>query len=102
MAGRKVSTNLATNLSTKFCQLITTLSFSMSRQLVYMFGKLAKAVEVLVTSPYDVRERVWVASTYLFMLVPDALPESCRDDVAWIHKMLTSYPALARALQPER
>jgi len=60
---------------------------------VYLYGKLTKAIEILVTHSCDARERVWVASTYLFMLSPNSVPESCREDVEWIHKMLTRYPA---------
>lgn len=65
----------------------------MSKHLVYMFGKLAKAVEVLATNHHGIKERVWVASKYLFMLSPNAVPEFCREDVQWIHLMLTRYPA---------
>jgi hypothetical protein len=59
----------------------------------WQFGKVAEAVGVLVTNHNDVRERVWVASKYLFMLHPDMVPPSCRDDVVWIQKMLTRHPA---------
>ena len=59
----------------------------------WQYGKVAQAVGVLVTNHHDVRERVWVASKNLFMLHRDAVPSSCRDDVIWIQKMLTRYPA---------
>lgn len=59
----------------------------------WMFGKVAKAVEILVTNHHDVRNRVWVASTYLMILHPESVPERCREDVIWIHGMLTRYPA---------
>lgn len=65
----------------------------MSDNLVYMFGKLAKAVEILITNHHDARNRVWVAAPYLFMVQPGGLPESCREDAEWIHNMLTRYPA---------
>ena len=65
----------------------------MADNLVYMYGKLSEAVNVLVTNHYDVRERVWVAAKYLFAVQPAGLPESCREDIEWIHKMLTRYPA---------
>lgn len=58
-----------------------------------MYGKLAKAVEVLITNHGDVRNRVWVASKYLFMMTPEGVPARCKDDVVWIHHMLTRYPA---------
>ena len=57
-----------------------------------MFGKVSKAIHVLVTNNYDVRNRVWVASDYLMMLDPDSVPEQCREDVVWIQHMLTRYP----------
>jgi hypothetical protein len=59
----------------------------------WQYGKLAKAVDILVTNHNDVRERVWVASEYLFMLHPAMVPPSCKEDVEWIQKMLTRYPA---------
>ena len=59
----------------------------------WQYGKVAKAVDILVTNHHDVRERVWVASEYLFMLHPDMVPPSCKDDVVWIQRMLTRYPA---------
>src|SRR4051812_35160606 len=59
----------------------------------WQYGKVAKAVDILVTNHNDVRERVWVASDYLFMLHPDMVPQSCREDVVWIQKMLIRYPA---------
>jgi len=65
----------------------------MPDNLGYMFGKVSEAVGVLVTNQNDVRERVWVASTYLFAVQPGGLPTSCRKDVEWIHHMLTRYPA---------
>ena len=65
----------------------------MTQHWAYMYGKLAKAVEILITNHGDVRNRVWVASTYLFMLTPEGVPPRCKDDVVWIHHMLTRYPA---------
>src|ERR687888_378294 len=59
----------------------------------WQFGKVAKAVDILVTNHNDVRERVWVASDYLFMLPPEMVPPACREDVVCIQKMLTRYPA---------
>ena len=59
----------------------------------WQYGKVAKAVDILVTNHNDVRERMWVASDYLFMLHPDMVPPTCRDDVVWIQNMLTRYPA---------
>jgi len=61
--------------------------------LVYMYGKLSEAVTILVTNPNDVRERVWVAAKYLSAVQAAGLPESYREDIEWIHKMLTRYPA---------
>jgi len=58
-----------------------------------MYGKLSEAVTILVTNPNKVKERLWVASDFLFMLDPESVPESCREDVKWVHKMLTRYPA---------
>jgi hypothetical protein len=58
----------------------------------WQYGKVAQAVGVLVTNHNDVRERVWVASKYIFQLHPDMVPPSCNHDVAWIQKMLTRYP----------
>jgi hypothetical protein len=58
-----------------------------------MFGKVAQAVGVLITNHNDVRERVWVASRFLFQVQPGGLPASCREDVEWIHHILTRYPA---------
>ena len=60
---------------------------------VYLFGKLAKAVEILVTNSHDARERVWIASKYLLLLSPESVPVSCSEDVKWIHRMLKRYPA---------
>lgn len=65
----------------------------MPDNLVYMYGKLSKAVEILITNNGDVRNRVWVAEEYLSMVQADGLPESCRADIEWIHHMLTRYPA---------
>jgi hypothetical protein len=65
----------------------------MADNLVYMYGKLAQAVEILITNPYDVRNRVWVAAEYLSLVQAAGLPESCREDIEWIHHMLTRYPA---------
>ena len=64
----------------------------MPDNLVYMFGKLSKAVEVLVTNHGDIRNRVWVAAEYIFLVQPEGLPEHLRPDVEWIHKRLTKYP----------
>lgn len=58
----------------------------------WMYGKLARAVGILVTNKHDVRERVWVASEHLLMLDPRMVPPSCKGDVAWILKMLTRHP----------
>jgi hypothetical protein len=58
-----------------------------------MYGKLSEAVTVLVTNHHDVRERVWVAAKYLSAAQAAGVPESCREDIEWIHKMLTRYPA---------
>lgn len=65
----------------------------MHDNLAFMFGKLADAVRVLITDPGDVRTRVWAAAPYLRMLKASGLPEACRADIAWIHHMLTRYPA---------
>jgi hypothetical protein len=65
----------------------------MPDNLGYMFGKVSQAVGVLITNPNDVKDRVWVASKYLFAVQPGGLPKPCRKDVAWIHHMLTRYPA---------
>lgn len=66
----------------------------MSNNWVYLFGKLSEAIEVLVTNSGDVRNRVWVAvSRFNFIMSPDSVPESCREDVVWIQQMLTRYPA---------
>ncbi len=65
----------------------------MPAALGYMFGKVSQAVGVLVTNHNEVKDRVWMASTYLFAVQPDGLPASCREDIEWIHHMLTRYPA---------
>lgn len=65
----------------------------MRDNLGYMFGKVSEAIGMLVTNQYDVRERVWAASTHLFAVQPAGLPPSCRKDAEWIHHMLTRYPA---------
>ena len=65
----------------------------MPDNLGYMFGKVSEAVGLLVSNQNDVRDRVWVASKYLLMVQPSALPTSCRKDIEWIHRMLTRYPA---------
>ena len=59
----------------------------------YMLGKVSQAVGVLITNQSDVRDRVWEASNYLFMVQPKGLPASCRKDLEWIHHMLTQHPA---------
>lgn len=64
----------------------------MSNNLVYMFGKLSKAIEILVAYENDVRSCVWLAARYLQMIQPDGAPESCHENLRWIHKMLVRYP----------
>lgn len=64
----------------------------MSDNLIYMFGKISKAVEILVTNNHDVKNRVWVAAPYLQMVQSGGLPDSCHEDIEWIHKMLVRYP----------
>lgn len=64
----------------------------MPDNLVYMFGKLSKAIEILITNHGDVRNRVWFAAPYIFMVQPDGLPDVLREDVEWIHKAMTRYP----------
>lgn len=66
---------------------------TMRDNLVYMFGKLAQAVRILIVDPSTVRERVWAAAAYLSMVQAGGLPESCRADIKWIHGMLTRFPA---------
>ena len=61
----------------------------MGNNLVHQFGKLSQAVGVLVTHPCDARHRVWGASEYILTMSPETVPESCREDVAWIQHMLT-------------
>jgi hypothetical protein len=63
----------------------------MSRNYEWLFGKLSQAVGVLVSNPGDVRNRVWVASTYLMQISPEAVPLECREDIEWIQHMLTRY-----------
>jgi hypothetical protein len=58
----------------------------------YFYGKLSQAVGVLVTNPFDVRNRVWVAAEFLLQIPPEAIPAECRKDVAWIQHMLKRYP----------
>jgi NADH:ubiquinone oxidoreductase subunit len=58
-----------------------------------MFGKVSQAVGVLIANKHEVRERVWVASRHLFAVQASGLPPSCREDIKWIHHMLTRYPA---------
>jgi len=65
----------------------------MRHNLVYMFGKLNKAVEILITNHGDVRNRVWVAAPHIFMVQAEGLPESLRSDIRWIHQRMTRYPA---------
>lgn len=65
----------------------------MCDNLSYMFGKLSKAVEILITNPGDARKRVWAASDYIFMVQPEGLPESLRSNIKWIHAKMTRYPA---------
>ena len=65
----------------------------MPNSLVYDFGKVSQAVEVLITNMHDARERVRVASDYLFAVDPHGLPATCREDMQWIHRMLMRYPA---------
>lgn len=65
----------------------------MPDSLVYDFGRVSRAVEVLVTNQQDARGRVWVASEHLFAVDPRGLPTSCREDMQWIHDMLMRYPA---------
>lgn len=59
----------------------------------WQFGKLAQAVAVLATGMGNVRERVWAATEYLNALHPEMVPPSCREDLEWIQKALTKYPA---------
>ena len=66
---------------------------ALPKQSRWLFGKLAKAVEILITDPRDARDRMRSASDYLMMLHPDGVPERCRPDVLWIQHMLTRYPA---------
>jgi hypothetical protein len=65
----------------------------MPDNLGYMFGKVSKAVGVLVADPGDVRDRVWASAKYLFAVDPNGLPASCKKDAQWIHQMLTRRPA---------
>jgi len=65
----------------------------MPDNLAYMFGKVSEAVGVLIKNQSDVRDRVWVASRFLFAVQPGGLPPSCRKDIEWIHQMLTRHPA---------
>ena len=60
--------------------------------LVWMFGKVSTAVGLMLRHPGDVRARVWAAATYLSQVQPGGLPESCREDIEWIHHMLTRHP----------
>ena len=57
----------------------------------WQFGKLSRAVGVLATNTGDARNRVWVASTYLFQVSPTSIPVECREDIEWIQRMLTRY-----------
>jgi hypothetical protein len=65
----------------------------MPDNLGYMFGKVSQAVGVLITNHNEVKERVWLASKHLSAVQAGGLPKSCREDVEWIHHMLTRYPA---------
>ena len=65
----------------------------MADNLVYMYGKLCKAIEILITNRHDVRNRVWVAANELSLIQADGLPPSLRADITWIHEMMNRYPA---------
>ena len=65
----------------------------MPNSLVYYFGKVSQALGLLIADEHDARKRVWVASDYLLAVVPRELPDSCREDMEWIHHMLVRYPA---------
>jgi hypothetical protein len=64
----------------------------MTQHWAWQFGKLSSAVGVLISHPGDARERVWASSGYLLQISPDVIPPECREDIAWIHHMLTRYP----------
>ena len=64
----------------------------MRDNLVYMYGKLSKAVEILVTNHGNIRNRVWVAAPMLSMVQAEGLPAALHADITWIHEMMTRYP----------
>lgn len=66
----------------------------MPDNLAYMFGKMSDAITIVVTGRHGIRERVWEAAPYIFMVQPDGLPESCREDIERIRHMLTRYPPI--------
>ena len=55
---------------------------------LFMFEKLSKAMEILVTSPGDARNRIFLAAVFLLQVNPRAVPESVREDIIWIRGML--------------
>jgi hypothetical protein len=55
---------------------------------VFTFEKLSKAMEILVTSSSDARNRVFLSAEFLLQVTPQAVPESVREDIIWIRGML--------------
>lgn len=65
----------------------------MRDNLTYMYGKLSKAIETLITNHHEIRNRLWIAAPEIFMVQAGGLPASLHGDVNWIHAMMTRYPA---------
>jgi hypothetical protein len=60
---------------------------------VFLFEKVGKAMDVLVTDPNDARHRVWSSAKYLLMLRSESAPDSVHEDIEWIRHMLLRHQA---------
>lgn len=70
--------------------------------LSYNCHQICRAVELLVTSEGDIRNRLFDKAAFeLLLLEPDVFPESWREDIRWIKHMLTRRPARRVLSDPE-
>lgn len=66
----------------------------MTTNLIYAFGKLSEAVEILTLHQGDIRRRVFVAGECMLPVTPEMVPEQYRSEIKCIHHYLTRFPAL--------
>lgn len=66
------------------------------RAWTWSFGKVSQAITRLIIGEGDARERVLWAFDYLAAVHPNMVPPRCREDVKWIQRMCTRFPANGR------